>query len=462
MPANSNRIWTFEDLHEGGGPGIAVSAAEKNGAGNAGGAPQHLSCCCHIPTLPKAEQAQQLLQRVVREFEPIAKQRGYNVQSVSELCCCGDGLDHLPGRRRKLRKVANNIWGYNQTTWGGQRKSHTIHLRLRHPTDHSKFLLYEDVAGTMAHELAHCEHGPHNDKFFKLMDEILEQHAVLMASGLSSQGYTMPAFGGTGQKLGGNSTGSSIASIQDARRKQQQHLQNRGYKLGGDNAFTKWMTPAEAAVVAAEARRRMQQLRLRGDRCCRPVTIHIDDDESEDDNDKSSNADENDNKKNLDESGDEVVEVVAKRPLKNKSNDGGAEQRRRQSLDNKRSREATTTSMEEKYEENRKPPAKKSAPHNNQAVDATEKEPVVIDLTVDDDNGGEDLVLLPVSRSTAAAAAIRSDSATGSSNVGTAGSSKWACRCCTFLNVLTVAACAMCDVQRDDASTRAYRLRIFM
>jgi hypothetical protein len=47
----------------------------------------------------------------------------------------------------------------------------------------------------------------------------------------------------------------------------------RGYTLGGDNNFTQWMTPREAAVVAALARQRQQQLRLRGNRCCRPCVV---------------------------------------------------------------------------------------------------------------------------------------------------------------------------------------------
>lgn len=208
-----------------------------------------------------------MLRRVVREFEPIVKQRGYNVLSISELCCCGDGLDFEPPRRRKLRKVGANIWGYNQTTWSNGRKSHTIHLRLRHANNHQRFHLYEDVAGTLAHELAHCEHGPHNQAFYKLMDDILEEHAMVMAGALSIGGQSMPAFGGQGQKLGGP----------ERPREQSRLVQHAGYKLGGDNAFTQWMTPAEAAVVAAEARRRQQQLRLRGDRCCRPCTVDMDD-----------------------------------------------------------------------------------------------------------------------------------------------------------------------------------------
>lgn len=257
-----------------------------------------------------------MLLRVVREFQPIITRRNYNVRSISELCCCGDGLDHTKGRRRgrKCNRMSNSIWGYNQTTFFGRRrknnnKSHTIHLRLRHPTDHTRFLGYEDVAGTLAHELAHCEHAPHNQAFYQLMDTILDEHAALMASGLStttstdgsssssSSAMMMLPFEGTGVRLGGRA-GSSSSSRRPPQ--QQQHsttgggqrlggtsgnpsrllvVQQRGATLGGRDAnTTTWMSPAQAAAAAAEARRR---LRLRGDRCCRPCVIEIDDDDDD-------------------------------------------------------------------------------------------------------------------------------------------------------------------------------------
>lgn len=260
--------------------------------------------CRHIPGLDNAPHAESLLRRVAAEFQPIIARRHYNVRSISEMCCCGDGLDAVLNggsggskRRRKRRIMSKNVWGYNQTTFGwggngnGNSKSHTIHLRLRHPADHARLLSYEDVAGTLAHELAHCQHAAHNDKFYALMDEILDEHAVLMASGRgfgsgANTGYL--SFGGAGRRLGGggggnnangnNGANSAAAAAAAAAR------DRRGVALGGDATFAQWMTPLEAAVAAAEARRRQQQLRLRGDDCCRPCAIAIgdsDDDEVE-------------------------------------------------------------------------------------------------------------------------------------------------------------------------------------
>jgi DNA-dependent metalloprotease WSS1 len=244
----------------------------------------------HLPNLIHEKLARNLLERIVQEFSPIISRRQYNVVSISEMCCCGDGLDFQVNNdgkhRRKLRLMSNNIWGYNQSSsWrnGSHRyssSSHTIHIRLRHPTDHTRLLPYEDVAGTLAHELAHCVHSPHNQHFYKLMDDILDEHANLLASQLRYRGNPIMPFSGSGQTVG--SSTAPLSSNGSGQRLGGGRPASSGNKLGGDTTFTQWMTPSEAAVVAAEARRRQQQLRLRGDHCCRPCTV-AEDSESETD-----------------------------------------------------------------------------------------------------------------------------------------------------------------------------------
>jgi DNA-dependent metalloprotease WSS1 len=358
--------------------------------------------CCHIPTLPNAHQAESLLHRVVREFQPILTRRNYNVLSISELCCCNDGLDFDPtasgGKRRKRRIMSNNIWGYNQTSFGrGRGKSHTIHVRLRQPSDHARFLPYEDVAGTLAHELSHCEHSDHNDKFYKLMDEILDEHAGLMASQLRMGGAPMAAFTGTGNALGSfTGTGNKLGGgIGNAAANNPRNIV--GQKLGGDPTFTAWMTPAEAAVAAAEARRRQQQLRLRGDHCCRPCTIDISDgseDEETDEQSKVTNAD---------------------RPVA-----AGSKAIKRRGtaapVDDKRKR------LTDENLENAKPFKTNSTEPAAIAV--------CIDLTVDEDND----------RKPAATAAVAAARPTLHK--------EWACRQCTFRNRPLALACDMCATER--------------
>jgi hypothetical protein len=137
---------------------------------------------------------------------------------------------------------------------------------LRKPNNHQQFLSYEDVAGTLAHELAHCERAPHDAQFYKVMDGILEEHAQQQITRMHPRA-NVPT---------------------------QQQQQTVGHKLGGDATFTCWMTPKEAAVAAAECRRRQHILRHRGDfGCCQ--TIQMDDDEDDDNND-GRDHDENNNK----------------------------------------------------------------------------------------------------------------------------------------------------------------------
>ena len=218
--------------------------------------------------LPHADACKALMERVVREFLPLILRRGYTILSVSEMCCCGDGLDALC--RRKKNKQPNNVLGYNQTLSRHGNKSHEIHLRMRHVNRHS-FYEYEDIAGTFAHELAHCERGPHDKKFFDIMEGILDEHAKLMASRLTALGGLQPMlpFSGSGQRLGGNTTTQSRLLVS-------------GHKLGGDCCFQKHMTPSEAAVAAALARQR-QLVRIQGSECCQPCVIDLSDDDDEED-----------------------------------------------------------------------------------------------------------------------------------------------------------------------------------
>ena len=126
----------------------------------------------HIPSLPDEKKAATILRRIQCEFQTLIERRGWNVVSVTEMRCCGDGIDCL--RKRKTKVMPNNVLGYNSTSSSRRGNIHDIHLRLRHPRTHA-FLEYEDIAGTMCHELAHCVRGPHDAKFYKAMEEIEEQ-----------------------------------------------------------------------------------------------------------------------------------------------------------------------------------------------------------------------------------------------------------------------------------------------
>jgi len=240
--------------------------------------------------LPDADRAKAILERLKREFLPIAKARGYTVTSLSEMCCCGDA-----GRRgRGGRLMSNNVWGYNQTS--GRRGTCRISIRLRQPSDHGALIPYENAAGTMAHELAHCVHGNHSAAFYKLMDEIAEQHAEYVARGLvvDKDGFPM---GGQSHTLGGrgggvrvrNTTGSGGGDLRDAVRKAAEERSKRPapmqpQKLGtGNGTIDPKLPPKEAARLAAERRA------LLDSKWCLPcnevIEILSDDDESAGDSD---------------------------------------------------------------------------------------------------------------------------------------------------------------------------------
>jgi hypothetical protein len=268
---------------------------------------------CHIPGLPLDDVCEQTLKRIHQEYLPIIQRRGYHVLSISEMCCCGDGLDHATapsttkrgGRRkqqRKLRKQSNNVWGYNMTRFG-RPKTHTIHLRLRDPQNHARLLPWEDVAGTMGHELSHCVHQNHGAGFYKLMEEILEEHCVAQvnASGMtfaplnahavqrdtSTAGTNTNATSTTTTALlptsGGNRLGGNSATKGGGKSRLLQGGQALGGRKGQDPASLR-----EAMARAAEMRRRvMERTRRMIERSKEPCVIELldDDDDDDDDND---------------------------------------------------------------------------------------------------------------------------------------------------------------------------------
>ena len=149
--------------------------------------------------MPNADQTASTLRRLAHEFVPIIRQRHYNVVSVSEFCCCGDGMDYQfggqslsvrPGERISGHE-SERVMGYNRVILpngkgrnGGKQYFHidterytsSIHLRLRSPYDHTQLIPYELVCENFCHELAHCVHHDHSPEFYALMRDIQLQH----------------------------------------------------------------------------------------------------------------------------------------------------------------------------------------------------------------------------------------------------------------------------------------------
>ena len=243
------------------GPGLGDNDAStsSSGTGGAGGGKIAVS---HIPSLPQHEEAAAILKRIHSEFHTLIERRGWTVTSITEMCCCGDGIDCL--KKRKTKTMPDNVLGYNRSSYGRGKTVHDIHLRLRHPRTHA-LVDYESIAATMCHELAHCVRGPHDAKFYKAMEEIEEQYAVFLAKGVVVDKDGFP-IGSTEAHVLGKGGGSSGGGCNNApvdrrraleaaekRRKRNQNGLTQGYVLGGRQSLGK-KDPREAARIAAERR----------------------------------------------------------------------------------------------------------------------------------------------------------------------------------------------------------------
>eukprot|EP00584_Thalassiosira_punctigera_P011998 CAMPEP_0172553808 /NCGR_PEP_ID=MMETSP1067-20121228/51783_1 /TAXON_ID=265564 ORGANISM="Thalassiosira punctigera, Strain Tpunct2005C2" /NCGR_SAMPLE_ID=MMETSP1067 /ASSEMBLY_ACC=CAM_ASM_000444 /LENGTH=454 /DNA_ID=CAMNT_0013342045 /DNA_START=231 /DNA_END=1595 /DNA_ORIENTATION=- len=218
----------------------------------------------HIPLLPNDKEAAKILRRIHSEFHVIIERRGWYVVSITEMCCCGDGIDCLKNRRTKA--MPDNVLGYNRTSSSRRGNVHDIHLRLRHPRTH-EILDYESIAGTMCHELAHCVRGPHDAKFYKAMEEIEEQYSVYLARGVvldrdgfpigSSESHVLGSNreGGANDGRKNNASAARRRALDEAesRRKKGSNGLTRGNVLGGKSRSSP-KDPREAARIAAERR----------------------------------------------------------------------------------------------------------------------------------------------------------------------------------------------------------------
>jgi hypothetical protein len=397
---------------------------------------------CHIPHLPNAKQCRSLLERIYKEFYPIMEKRGYNVSSLSEMCCCGDGLDHNNQRkgRRTLKIMGPQVGGYNMTTRGGGRrygtKSHSIHLRLRSAQDHSIVLSYEEVAGVMAHEMAHCVHGPHNAAFYKLMDEILDQHAVCMAKGIVADEQGFPIHSSQAYTLGGNSTHNAKSARMQAalrrRRQQQLWMPSGPQKLGGSSQFQDLLPPGQAAAQAAYERR------LRDEVWCQPCTddddyvIELSSDSQDEENDEGDckpAAKQNEKEQDDDDDRKPAAAVSVTTDGSDKEN-ATAEPKMATQIDG-------SDCLHSKP-----PPAAASRPASVVTIDLT---------TSDDEDDFSTTATTTTTRGRGTKKRRRAESST------TTTFAEWSCSRCTFRNVAGTLVCGMCGKESRVAQERSQR-----
>jgi len=190
-----------------------------------------------IRTLGKERdvEARKMLEMAAKQVQPIMRKRKWNVKLLSEFCPSNPALLGL------------NIDGGRE-----------VRVRLRRHNHESEFYPYEDVLGTLLHELTHNVHGPHDAKFYKLLDEITKECEELMAKGITGTGQ---GFDAPGKRLGGythnpppTNLRSAAAAAAEKRARSGVLMPSGSHRLGGDSEIMKALSPLQAAAMAAERR----------------------------------------------------------------------------------------------------------------------------------------------------------------------------------------------------------------
>ena len=219
-----------------------------------------------IKTLGRTDdaRAREMLEKTAWQVQPIMRKRGWK---VAELC------EMKPEQRDRVGDNLNM----------GQR----VRLKLR-KNNKGDWFDYEHVVLVMLHELVHNDIGPHNAKFFKLLDEVTVECETLMASGIGGSGA---GFDAKGTKLGhrggwgGIETRNPTKAAADAAAKRAGY-QNAmgpagGRRLGG--GVKPPAGPREAAAAAAERRLRAEQF-AKEHGLMNDVVVIDDDDDDDDEN----------------------------------------------------------------------------------------------------------------------------------------------------------------------------------
>ena len=252
----------------------------------------------HIPNLPNSDKALTLLKRIHDEFSTIALKHGWKINAVTEMCCCGDGIQHLQSSNGKKRNcfskkkqttMPENVWGYNQSTSRGYGCS--IHLRLRMPKSHDEFIPYDSIAHTMAHEMAHCVYQSHSANFYELMEDIIRQHESFVTKGIVLDKSGFPLGSNQAYVLGGKCTSRDRKKGMDSlvRQRKSKSRLITGHILGGktnaSNKYSKFNKQSSLNISKSKKellREAAEKRRLEDMKWCFPCDeiIELSDDES--------------------------------------------------------------------------------------------------------------------------------------------------------------------------------------
>ncbi|KAK6359988.1 hypothetical protein TWF696_001109 [Orbilia brochopaga] len=168
----------------------------------------------HLANYPNASQALDTLKRVASLVKPIMRRYSFRIAKLAEF----------------YPEMEPNLLGLN-TSFPGSNNLPIIQLRLRQPFDNRVFLPYEAVVDTMIHELTHCVHGPHDERFWAMFRALRAELDTLRYTG-----YTGEGFLGKGQALGDIPRGlnnlEAKRKAREAAERRRKGEQGRGRILG--------------------------------------------------------------------------------------------------------------------------------------------------------------------------------------------------------------------------------------
>ncbi|KAG0263428.1 hypothetical protein BG011_008835 [Mortierella polycephala] len=208
------------------------------------------------------EEALRILKKVATMVRPIMKAHGWKINTLAEFYPKG-----------LLGMNTNRGW--------------KIQLCLRYHSDENTFLPWEEILGTMLHELAHNIRGPHDAQFYKALDDLNNEYDKVVVSGYTGEGFDAAGhrlgaknggFGLGGNRLGGAlgsgsvTAGTRAAAVVAAEKRRQVNemmMPAGGCRLGGAGGnslsgstpkgfWEQWHSPNELAVMAAERRAKDQ------------------------------------------------------------------------------------------------------------------------------------------------------------------------------------------------------------
>ncbi|KAI9099421.1 WLM domain-containing protein [Phlyctochytrium arcticum] len=191
----------------------------------------------------RKEEALELLKRVASIVKPVMKKRSWHVPVVREF---------LP--------TTPNLLGVNVN------RGKEIRIRLRPHGDENRFLEFDDLVGTMLHELTHIVHGPHNAAFYKFLDELYTEYESHVDNGWTGEGFSSAGSRvGTGVSHNLPDHLAKKRALDEAEKRRKLSVlmggMAGGKRLGGNGPagigrLEKDLGPAAMAAMAAERRQK--------------------------------------------------------------------------------------------------------------------------------------------------------------------------------------------------------------